>query len=135
MKFDSKYFNETRFTKKQIKSYFDNCLKDLSISKKDKILDVKFNYIYTAFIKAGISLLAHYQIKIKSRPGHHIKIIEKMSEILKDDDISDIGNAIRSKRNLDLYCGGVDVTSKECKDYILFVENVVGRVKEIIFKK
>lgn len=122
MKFEDKYFAKFSFTKDQITKNLKNALKDLSIAKRDKILEVKFNYTYTALIKAGIALLSYYKVKVKSSPGHHIKIIEKLSEALKDDSIADMGNLMRSKRNLDFYSGGIEVTQKECSDYIEFVE-------------
>lgn len=132
MKFEDKYFLKFNFSKEQIEKNFKNALKDLSIAKKDKILEVKFNYAYTAFIKAGISLLSHYQLKIKSVPGHHIKLIEKMAQILKNDAIADMGNLMRSKRNLDFYAGGIEVTEKECREYINFVVSVLLRIKKVI---
>lgn len=129
MKFDDKYFSEHRFTSEQTNQFLLNAEKDLEISKTDKFLDVKFNYSYTAFIKAGIALLSTHRIKIKSVPGHHVKLIEKMAEILKDKSIMDMGNLMRSKRNLDLYSGGVEVTEKECKEYIKFADGVVRAIK------
>lgn len=95
---------------------------------------MKFNYAYTALIKAGIALLSFYQVKIRSVPGHHVKIIDKMSEILGDDTINDIGNVMRSKRNMDFYSGGIEVTKKECSEYIQFVDNVLIRIKKILLK-
>ena len=132
MKFENRYFIKFTFTNDQIKKNLKNALKDLAIAKKDKILDVKFNYTYTALIKAGIALLSYYQMKVKSAPGHHIKIIEKIALILKDDAVADIGNIMRSKRNLDFYSGGIEVTEKECKHYLKLVEDVLTRVKKII---
>lgn len=134
MKFEDTYFEKFRFTASQIKRNFDNALKDLNIAKKDKIPEVKFNYAYTALIKSGIALLSLYHVKIKSRPGHHVKIIEKMVEILENDSIADIGNTMRSKRNIDFYGGGVEVTEKECSEYIKFVDKVVSAVKDILFQ-
>ena len=93
---------------------------------------MKFNYAYTALIKAGVALLSNYDVKVRSVPGHHIKILEKMAEILKDETIEEIGNIMRSKRNLDLYAGGIEVTEKECNDYIPFVEKIIGKVKKIV---
>ena len=65
-------------------------------------------------------------------PGHHVKLIEIISKLLQDDLISDIGNVMRSKRNLDLYSGGIDITEKESKDYLKFVEDVVIKISKII---
>lgn len=132
MKFEDRYFRKFEFTKEQIKKNLNNAIKDLTIAKKVKILEVKFNYAYTSLIKAGLTLLSYYQMKVKSMPGHHIKIIEKLAQILKDNDIEDIGNIMRSKRNLDFYAGGIEVTEKECREYISFVEEVLTKVKEAI---
>ncbi len=132
MKFDDRYFSKFNFTEEQIDKNFKNALKDLNIAKKDKILDVKFSYVYTALIKAGIALLSVYQVKIKSMPGHHLKIIEKIAQILKDDSVLTLGNIMRSKRNLDFYAGGVEVTEKECSEFIKFTEKVFTKIKNII---
>ena len=132
MKFEDRYFRKFEFTKEQIKKNLNNALKDLTIAKKVKILEVKFNYAYTSLIKAGLALLSYCQVKVKSVPGHHIKIIEKLAQILKDDFIEDIGNTMRSKRNLDFYAGGIEITEKECREYINFVEEVLTKVKEAI---
>lgn len=95
-------------------------------------MDVKFNYAYTALIKTGIALLSHYKVRVKSAPGHHVKIIEAMAEALKDDEIVALGNAMRSKRNAGMYSGGTEIAEKECHDYIRFVDKIIGRVKTTI---
>ena len=135
MRFEDKYFAKIKFTHDQIEKNLKNAQKDLNIAKKVDILEVKFNYAYTALIKTGITLLSHNQVKIKSVPGHHIKIIEKLAHILKDDDIEDIGNIMRSKRNLDFYAGGIEVTEKECREYVNFVEKVLTRIQKLISPK
>jgi len=132
MRFEAQYFSRVSFTEEQIKRNLDNALKDLGIARKDEILEVKFNYAYTALIKAGVALLSSYGLKIRSVPGHHVKIIDKMAHILKDHAITDIGNLMRSKRNLDLYAGGVEVTEKECKEYVEFVGKVLKSVRDKI---
>ena len=132
MKFEDKYFNRFDFSKTQINKNIQNALKDFKISNEDKILEVKFNYVYTALIKAGIALLSYYKAKIKSVPGHHIKIIEKTSEILKDKSIVELGNVMRSKRNLDFYSGGIEVTEKECREYTEFVDKVITKIRKLI---
>lgn len=132
MKFEEKYFIKLEFSREQILKNINNSLRDFAIAKKDTIPEVKFNYAYTAFIKAGIALLSYYHIKVKGSPGHHVKIIEKMSELTKNNDLMDMGNIMRSKRNLDLYSGGIDITEKEIREYIKFVENVINKIKKII---
>jgi len=129
MEFENKYFTEFNFSREQIKKNFSNALNDLRISKQDKILEVKFNYAYTSLIKAGIALLSFYKRKVKNVPGYHIKIIEKISRILKDESINDLGNLMRSKRNLDFYSGGIEVTEKECQEFIEFVDSVLTRTE------
>ena len=132
MKFDNKYFVTFSFTEEQIAKNFSNAFRDFDIARRDKIREVKFNYSYTAFLKAGIALLSLYQIRAKGQPGHHIKIIEKMAEILGDESIADIGNTMRVKRNSDLYLGGVEITEKECRECMEFVDKVLLQVKKAI---
>ena len=132
MKFDDRYFRRFNFDKEQIDKNLKNAFKDFEIAKKDTILEVKFNYAYTSLIKAGIALLSFYKMKIKSVPGHHIKIIEKTSDILKNNTVNEIGNAMRSKRNLDFYSGGIEITEKECREYIDFVEKVLKDIRKHI---
>lgn len=38
-----KYFSKFNFTREQVKKYFDNALKDLSIAQKSEIPEVKFS--------------------------------------------------------------------------------------------
>lgn len=132
--FEDKYFTRFKFTPEQVEANLSNALHDLAIANKDEILEVKFNYAYTALLKSGIALLSRHQIKTKSVPGHHIKIIEKLAQLLSDETIADMANAMRSKRNLNLYSGGVVVTEKECKEYLAFAEKVVLKAKRLLQK-
>ena len=125
-----KFFTDFAFTPEQVQKNLQNAKRDLGIAREDTILDVKFTYAYTALIKSGIALLSHYKLKVRSIPGHHIKLIEKLTEILGDQAISDLGNAMRQKRNIDLYAGGTDITAKECAEYLDFVEGVFLKVSE-----
>lgn len=125
-----KFFTDFAFTPEQVSKNLQNAKRDLGIARQDTILDVKFTYAYTALIKSGIALLSHHKLKVRSIPGHHIKLIEKLTEILGDQAISDLGNAMRQKRNVDLYAGGTDITAKECAEYLDFVEGVFLKVSE-----
>lgn len=133
MSFDSKYFKKFSFTHKQVERNLENAFKDLNIAKEVNISDVRFNYTYTALIKAGIALLSYSQMKIKSVPGHHVKIIYQLSELLNNESINDVGNFMRSKRNTGFYEGGSEISLKECKEYLAFTEKVLIEVKEIIY--
>ena len=132
IKFEDRYFIKFDFSKDQIKANLNNAFKDFRIAKEDHILEVKFNYAYTAFIKIGIAILSFHGRKARSVPGHHVKIIEKIAQILDDESINDMGNLMRSKRNLDLYAGGIEVTEKECREYMRFADSVLTRIKKII---
>lgn len=132
MKFDDKYFKEFVFTMEQVKKNFDNALKDIKIARQDAIPDVKFTYSYDALIKGGIALISSYNKKVKSAPGHHVKIIEMIAKILKDDSIEAIGGAMRSKRNVDFYDGGVEVTEKEAREYLDYVEGVLRKIENAL---
>lgn len=130
MNFETTHFKKHVFTRQQKMQFFNNAKKDIDIAQSVAIEDVQFNYCYSALIKAGIALLSSYNIKVKSSPGHHIKILEKMSQILDDPLIADIGNVMRTKRNLDFYDGGAVVTAKECMEYIGFVIEVLEKIKD-----
>lgn len=133
MNFETKYFVKFDFSDKQIGQYLSNALKDLEIAQENKRPEVKFNYSYTALIKGGIALIAKIgNVRSRSILGHHIKIIEKMSEILKDENINEVGNSMRMKRNRDLYSGGVFISDKESEDFYFFIEKVLFKVKEAI---
>jgi uncharacterized protein (UPF0332 family) len=132
IKFEDKYFEKFAFAKQQIQDHLMNSLKDLSIAIKVDILDVKFNYAYTSLLKAGIALLSFHGVRVKSVPGHQVKIIQKLAQLLNDSSIEELGNIMRSKRNLDFYGGGIEITEKECRSYIKFVEGVVNKVGGIL---
>ncbi|MCX5781091.1 MAG: hypothetical protein NT145_00055 [Elusimicrobia bacterium] len=67
-------------------------------------------------------------------PGHHIAIIEKMSEILNNSEIQAIGNAMRMKRNADLYEGSIFVSEKESEDFYIFTDKILQEAKKQIEK-
>jgi len=128
--FERKYFLKFNFSPMQINRYLNNALKDLKIAKESKQPEVKFTYSYNALIKGGITLLAKTaKVKARSVSGHHVKIIEKMSDILNDESVQSIGNTMRIKRNSDLYNGGIFISKKEAKDFCEFVGKVLFRIK------
>jgi len=131
---EGKYFIRFSFSRTQIEQNLASAFGDLGIAKKTDILDVKFNYAYRALVKGGIAALSHRQLKTRSIPGHQTKIIEKLARALNDNTIEIMGNLMRQKRNLDFYSGGVEVTEKECEEYIDFTESVLKRVQRLILK-
>ena len=132
IKFDDKYFKDFAFTRDQVNKNFENALKDIKIARQDAIPDVKFTYSYDALIKGGIALISSYNKKVKSAPGHHVKIIEMVAKILNDDTIEAVGGAMRSKRNVDFYDGGVEVTEKESCEYLDFVDSILKKIEKAL---
>jgi len=130
--FDTKFFQKKKFDKRTILKYFRNAIEDFRIAFNDNRPAVIFNFSYSALIKIGITFLAVQGYRIKSRKGHHIKILEKLSEILDDKDIEIIGDKMRKKRNLDLYEGGIIIELREAKQYLNFVEETLNKAREYL---
>lgn len=127
--FEKEYFQKASLTRPAIKRYLDNVRRDLMIAQKDRFAEVQFTYAYQALIKAGIALIADKGgVKVRSVPGHYVKILQHLSKLLGDEDIFTIGNAMRMKRNQDLYSGGEMILKKAAKDYVEFVTKVVEQV-------
>lgn len=128
--FETEFFQKFRFDEKQIRRYFEAAFRDLKIAREDQFPEVRFTYSYQALIKAGIALIARTgQVKARSVPGHHVKVLQKMSEILNNPDVFTIGNAMRMKRNEDLYGGAESVSEKDADDYFAFVEKILQAMK------
>lgn len=101
--------------------------------KKTKKWSRQTQPLYNALIKAGIALIAAKGgVKVRSVTGHHIKIIEKMAEILKDETVLAVGNAMRTKRNEDFYGGGIFISEKESTEYLEYVKSVLSRIGQLM---
>lgn len=124
------FFQKLKFSEEEICKRFEGARRDLEIAEKDPFPEVRFSYAYQALVKTGTALLAREGFKVRSVPGHHIKILERMSEILRDPDILVLGNGMRMKRNQDLYGGGDQITGKEATDYLVFVQKVFNLAKK-----
>jgi len=133
MRYDGKCFARHAFTTEQIDKFLENARKDLTIAGRISIPEVRFSYSYSALIKGGIALLSSHGLKVKSTAGHHIKVIEKTAELLEDNSILNVGNSMRTRRNLDLYGGGAEITEKEAAEYRDFVRAVLRRLEIAIF--
>ena len=133
MHFEGVFFRKEKFTKEEIIQFLENAKKDLNIAKQNSLPEVKFTYSYTALIKVGITLIAKVGgVKVRSAQGHHIKILEKTGKILQDEEVIEIGNAMRTKRNLDFYGSGIIISEQEANDYCRFVEQVINKVEKVI---
>ncbi len=130
--FESNFFEKRKFEKKEIEKYFNSAERDFKIAADNSHPEVIFKFSYDSLIKIGIVLIAFYGYKIKSRRGHHIKILEKLSQILNNKDIEIMGEAMRKKRNLDLYGGGAIISEKEAKEYLNFVKNIIKDAEKFL---
>lgn len=135
LNFNQRFFQKKKFNKETISRYFKNSLKDYKIAQKYKEPEIIFKFSYDCLIKIGICLIASQGFRVKSRQGHHIKILEKISEILGDEEILIIGDAMRKKRNSDLYGNGVIVSQKEVSDYLNFIKKVFKKSEEYLKKQ
>ncbi|MBI5701396.1 hypothetical protein HZC34_06105 [Candidatus Saganbacteria bacterium] len=128
--FDGEYFQKIKFDANQIERLLQSAKRDLSIAVESIIPEVIFKFSYDALVKAGIFLIAKQGYKVKSRIGHHIKILEKMDEILGDEDIIVFGNKMRQERNIDLYSGGSEISEKDCFEYLAFVTAAIKKAQQ-----
>ena len=130
--FESKFFEKRKFEEKTIKKYFSGAERDFKIARENKDPEVVFKFSYDCLIKLGITLIVSQGYRIKSRTGHHIKILEKLSQILENKDIEIMGEAMRKKRNFDLYEGGVIISEKEAKEYFNFVKEIIAESERFL---
>lgn len=135
MTFEQGYFRKFKFAKAQVDQYLRNARRDLSIAQEDPHLEVRFTYSYQALIKTAIAIIAKEGYKVRSIPGHHVKLLIKVGELLKDPDILAMGDAMRTKRNDDFYGEGILITEKEVADYLKFVRRVLDEAERFVHGK
>lgn len=123
--FPSDYFQKFDFSQRQLGAYLDSARHQLKIAKDSQVPEVIFEFSYNALIKFGIYLLADRGYKVRSAPGHHVRILEKMSEILASEDVLIFGDRMRQERNFNLYDEGRPISHKEAKEFLEFVVGVV----------
>ena len=126
--FENKYFRKIKFTPEQVKQYFRSAVKDLKIAQASPFPEVIFRFTYDALLKFGIGLIAKQGFKVRSITGHHVKILEKTAQILKNSDIEIIGNKMRQNRNFDIYSGGFLISEKDANEYLKFVADIFRKV-------
>jgi len=127
-------FEKFEFSDKQIRRYYSAAIKDLHIAAKMNNVDVKFRFSYDALLKLAIAVCAKNSLRVKSRKGHHIKLLEMLATILHNKDISLIGNEMRAKRNFDLYGGGILISRKEAQEYFEWTKDVFETIDKIFDK-
>lgn len=124
-------FEKQEFTNEQVTAFFRSADRNLVIAKNSPEIEVKFTFAYNALIKIAIAFCALNGLRVKSQQGHHIELLRKLSEFLKDDDIELIGNEMRMKRNWSFYDGDVMVSDKEAKEYLDWVISISEKANNI----
>lgn len=127
---DRKYYEVFDFSAEQIEDYWNSALRDFEIAEEIALTEVKFRFAYDALLKFGIFALATRGYRVRSIPGHHQKILEGLGHLLKKPAVFLEADALRRKRNTDLYHAGLSITEKEANDAVEFV----SRVKKFLRK-
>ena len=136
-------FEHFKFTRQQVEKYYKSAVRDFKIAAASGITEVAFRFCYDALLKLAIAVCAKKGLRVKSRRGHHVELINKLAFFLKDNEIELLANEMRSKRNWDLYGGGVIISQKEASEYLKWTKSIFqktdkifeGRQKKIRFKK
>lgn len=128
MKFDKNFFIKQAFASAELARYKKSARRDLDIARAGKEPEVVFHFAYMGLIKIGIYCLAREGYRVKSRPGHHQKIIESLGMILGSEDILIVGEKMRKDRNLDFYSAGVLGSPEESQDYLEFIEGLYKKL-------
>lgn len=126
-------FEKFDFTTQQISKFWDKAVRDFRLAEQAKEIEIIFVFTYEAMLKVAITVCAKNNLRVKARRGHHIELIDKMAEILGDQDIKQIGNEIRTKRNRGLYSGGDTVSRKEADFYCKFVKQIFEKADSYLF--
>lgn len=124
MNLDRNFFIKQSFTAPELARYKRSAKRDLDIARAAKEAEVAFHFAYMGLIKIGIYCLAREGYRVKSRPGHHQKIIESLGAIMGSEDILVVGEKMRKDRNLDFYCAGVLSSPEENQDDLEFIEGL-----------
>jgi hypothetical protein len=129
--FEPEFFHEFSYSKSQTDGYFRNAELDLRRAEESKDPNIAYRIGYESVLKLGIALIAQAGFKVKSVPGHHVKILDKLGEILGRPDEVEYLHRIRRKRNIDLYDGGLDFTEKESKDLLDLCKTLFTHAKQL----
>jgi hypothetical protein len=130
--FGGEHFQKLKFTADKIAQFIASAERNVAIATESGVPEVVFKFAYDALIKVGIVLIASQGYKVRSRVGHHVRIIEKMAEILNEPDVVVLGNKMRQDRNIDLYEGGGYVSEKDSQASLAFVKATLGKAKQFL---
>ncbi|MGA2799279.1 MAG: hypothetical protein ABSE63_16990 [Thermoguttaceae bacterium] len=125
---DSQFFQKFNFSKEQVRKHLQSAERDWKIARSSDMADVVFKFSYDALLKLAVYVAACSGLRVRSITGHHRKLLEKLSELIQDEDAFYIANEMRQKRNSDLYQGGALITDKDAESYLSFVSSVFESV-------
>lgn len=125
--FEDQFFQKIKFSPEQIERYLSSAKRDLEIASKSDVPEIIFKFAYDSLIKLGINLIAKEGYKVRSQIGHHVKILEKLGQLLMAEDVLILGNKMRQERNTDFYGGGDYISEKDSLEYLKMVESAFGK--------
>jgi len=125
-------FEKFHFSRKQIEKYHSSAKRDLKIASEASVSEVRFRFCYDALLKLAITVCAENGLRVKSRRGHHIELIKKLAFFLNDSEVEILADEMRSKRNWDLYGGGIIISSKEADAYLSWVKKIFHRAESLV---
>jgi hypothetical protein len=126
-------FEQFDYSPVQIKKYYQAATRDLQLVILAGAPEIVFYLAYNIIIKTAMAVCAKNNLRVKSRAGHHIELIRKLAEYLADPEIEDVASKMRSKRNRDLYDGGVITSEKEADFYIHFCQKLIKSTDSYLF--
>jgi len=125
-------FENFLFSEAQIDRYYKAACRDFKMLKKSLEPEIIFFLCYNIIIKISIAICAKNGLRVKSRTGHHIELIGKLSAFLNDKEIELVAGKMRIKRNKDLYEGGVPISEKEAQYYHKFCSELIKQADDYI---
>lgn len=126
-------FEKFNYSTSQIHKYYQAALKDLKLAISAKAPEIVFYVCYNIIVKTAMAVCAKNNIRVKSRAGHHIELVSKLADYLKDPEIEDIAGKMRTKRNKDLYDGGTTTSEKEADFYLAFCKKLIKQTDSYLF--
>ena len=127
-KFEKEFFQKFDYTDEQVKQFFKNSEKDLKLATSANDPNIIYRIGYDAVLKFGIAVIAKNGYKTRSILGHHIKILNVLSDLFNVKDEIGYIHRIRRKRNIDLYEGGIDFTETEAKNLIKIIKKIFNSI-------
>lgn len=126
-------FEQFNYSSEQIRKYYDAAAKDLRLAEQANAPELVFYACYNVMIKTAMAVCAKNNLRVKSRTGHHIELIDKLVEYLEYSEIKDVADKMRSKRNRDLYDGGTVTSEKEAEFYLALCKELVNKTDSYLF--